>query len=180
MLLGFDPDLTLQLRSDVIGMCAHVRMHTTLVTHAFGHQVSSLDDLQNVLFLNVSFPLLSSHPLLLHYAPSFMTMISNENKNNPSPPNVSYPWNLSLLEIGQSPKRNLGTLSVVSLLFSPQGRQGMKGRRHLRAVSLESPKQGLGGRVKNSARMWDLKSQSRSSRPLRTMRLDERGVMCNC
>lgn len=116
----------------------------------------------------------------LHYAPSFMTMIPNENKNNPSPPNVSYPWNLFPLEIGQNQRRNLGNLSVVSLLFSPQGRQGMKGRRHLRAVSLESPKQGLGGRVKNSARMWDLKSQSRSSRPLRTMRLDERGVMCNC
>lgn len=127
-------------------------MHTTLVTHAFGYQVSSLYNLQNVLFLSVSFPLLSYHPLLLHYVPSFVIMISNDNKNNPSPPNVSH-QSLSPLEMGQSQRRNLSTLSVVSLLFCSQGRQGMKGRRRLRAVSLESPKQGLGGRVKNSARI---------------------------
>lgn len=37
-----------------------------------------------------------------------------------------------------------------------------------------------GGWATVSARLWNWRSLSRSSRPHWTMRLDERGVMCNC
>lgn len=159
-------------------MCAHVHMHTTLVTHAFGHQVSSLGNLQNVF----SFPLLFYHPLLLHCAPSFMTMISNDNKSNPSPPNVSHPQNLSPLEMGaESEEKSWYPQCGLLIVLSPR-QTGHERQKASEGCVLGVPQAGPwgGGRVKNSARMWDLKSRSRSSRPLRTMRLDERGVICNC
>lgn len=88
------------------------------------------------------------------------------------------------LEIGPETEELSGDhqpWSLRSFVTAPSGApEPVRWRGHLRAVSLQSLELGPGGWAQISARISNRKSLSLSSRPHRTMRLDERGVMCNC